>query len=152
MMVLIGIVLVFAIGGGFLYMNNQITPKNYTSAFMKMGFDYPSTYNVTTKQTTGEIFDKARRTVKFKFGTYGTNYLTANDHVKNLMTQNNIQEYKVQEVQSPYSAVVLESIVDNKTEKSYFFVKDYAAYYFSADDPALFSDLDSIAKSFRILQ
>jgi hypothetical protein len=46
--------------------------------------------------------------------------------------------------------LLLDSQGDKKYE--YIFVKDNTLYQFEANDPALFSDLDSIAKSFRILQ
>ena len=67
-----------------------------------------------------------------------TSYLTA------IYNESN-QVKRVEPIQNPYSAAMLEKYIDNKVERSYFFVKDYAVYYFSTDDPALFAEIEKWA-------
>ena len=148
MLALIVLVLFFAVGGGIIYVKNQTATQTFTSDFMKIQFDYPGSFSIKENLNDG-ILEKGDNSIEFS--SYGSYYTTALDHVKSLVQLNKIRIKSLQQVQGPNSAAVLESYIDNKVERSYFFVKDYAVYYFSTDDPALFSDLDAIVKSFRIL-
>lgn len=148
---LVLIALFFAVGGGIIYVKNQTTSQTFTSDFMKIQFEHPSKYYVEEKFTTGRITNEVLQGKALRFGTYGTNFETATDHINNLVRLNKHRVTNIEPIQNRYSAAMLEKHIDNKVERSYFFVKDYAVYYFSTDDPALFSDLDAIAKSFRIL-
>ncbi len=146
---LVLVALFFAVGGGIIYVKNQTATQTFVSDSMKMQFEYSGSFSI--KESLKEvILERGDNTIEFS--SYGTYYTTAMDHVSKLVQLNNIRIKSLQQVQSPYNTIVLESYIDNEVEKSYFFVKDYAVYYFSTDDPALFSDLDAIAKSFRILE
>ncbi len=149
-LVLVLVAVFFAVGGGIIYVKNQTATQTFTSNSMKVQFEYPAKYIVSERFTTGSIHEKsAEKTKGLRYGKYGTNYPTALAHVKSL---NSVEPTKIETFESPYSSVFTVKVNDGKSIKSYFFVKDYAVYYFSTDDPALFSDLDAIAKSFRILQ
>lgn len=151
MLLLVGVALFFAVGGGIWYVKNQTQMSTYTSEFMKMQFTHPTTYLIEEKITSGDIISKSDQVSKLRFGKYGTNYMNAVDHVTRLIKLNNMESTILEEFQSPYSAAVLNITKNDRLERAYFFVKDYGVYYFSTDDPTLFSDLDAIVKSFRIL-
>jgi hypothetical protein len=151
MMVLIGMVLFFAIGGGILYVKNQTTMQTYTSNFMKLQFDYPARYKVNE-----DIADVllTNNIGKISFGRSGTFYSTSSEHVKFLSKTHLYTKTLMSQDVNVNGLTGVRLLLDSQGDKKYeyIFVKDNTLYQFEANDPALFSDLDSIAKSFRILQ
>lgn len=147
MLALILIVLVFAlIGGGNLFLQNSVDQKIYISESLKIEFVYPSGYTVDEALTTGTL--KMDNKV-LNYGKYGTIHNTALDHVNDFIIKNRVRVARVENVLD--DAVLLESAAGNKINKAYYFVKDNFVYYLSTDNPSLFSDLDAIAQSFRII-
>ena len=143
------IALVFAISGGIVYYRIQNEPKTYTSNFMKVEFTYPGKYSVFDDGLTD--IKLVRGESMITIGRYGTNFPTADEHVKILVELNKIKVKNIQQMPDKYNSVLLESLEGKNVSRTYFFVKNYVVYHFSTDNPALFSDLDVIAKSLRIL-
>ena len=151
MMVLIGIILVFAIGGGVVYINNQNSKQSFISDLLNVELVHPS-YLIAEERYNNIELKNAKTSSVIRFTKDGTNFDNVQTHVDNLINLNRLRVKERSNVNDPYKGVLLETYVGNSYERSFFFVKDFAVYYFSTDDPALFSDLDSIAKSFRILE
>jgi hypothetical protein len=133
-------------------MNDQITPKNFTSEFMKIGFEYPSKYTLKS-ELTSIILSNNTSYGRISISTYGTNFIDVNSHV-----ENSIGRWKDRPTSKESFAGIFEKglVISGESKgepyRIYYFVKNYMIYQLEANDPALFSDLDSIAKSFRILQ
>lgn len=148
---LVLVTLFFAVGGGIIYVKNQTATQTFTSDYMKVQFDYPATYQVNDDMSDVFLTNKMGQ---LSFGKSGTVYSTASEHVKYLSkTRLYTKTLMSQDIfVKGLSGVklLLDSQGDQKYE--YIFVKDNALYQFEANDPALFSDLDSIAKTFRIMQ
>jgi tRNA(His) 5'-end guanylyltransferase len=152
-MVLVGIVLFFAIGGGIVYIKNQTNSKPYINNLMKIEFLYPSEY-LLQKGTTSIVLIKGQSDNKSIIITEsGTNFIDTKSHVDTSLLRKRV----VPTIRTSINGVnVTGEVVEFKLNKVpyriYYFVKNYMIYQLEANDPALFSDLDSIAKSFRILQ
>lgn len=148
---LVLVALFFAVGGGIIYVKNQTATQTFTSDFMKVQFDYPARYQVT-EDTSDVLLTTDIGTISF--GKSGTVNSTASEHVKYLTKTRVYTKTLVSQdiIVKGLSGVklLLDSQGDQKYE--YIYVKDNALYQFEANDPALFSDLDAIAKSFRILE
>lgn len=147
---LILVALFFAVGGGIVYIGNQPSSKTYISDSMKVQFVYPTRYKVVE-----DTLDVLLTTDigKISFGKSGTVYSTASDHAKYLSSTriytNTLLSQDINVGELTGVKLLLDLQGDKKYE--YIFVKNNALYQFEANDPALFADLDTIAKSFRIL-
>lgn len=124
--------------------------KKYRSDFMKIEFEYDDQFIINEKQTSGEIRIVGSDS-KIEYGKYGTNYETADDHLNNLIIKNSLNIESKREVNQNYKGIYYETRIDGEKENVYMFVNNYAVYYFSTKDPSLFSDLETLAKSFRII-
>lgn len=149
LLVLVLVALSLLIGGGVIYVRDQTATKTYTSDNLDVQFIYPQ-YFLIKENLNDVLLEKNGQTINF--GSYGSYYNVADEHVKQLIQQNKIKVKYLQRVPSKYSAMVMEFESGDKVGRSYFFVNNYAVYYFSTNDPALFPDLDKIARSFRILE
>ncbi len=151
-MVLIGIVLVFAIGGGVVYINNQTTPKTYTSEFMKIDLRYPSNYRLENKTNNVYLLRNNLESERIDIFQMGTAYNSSLEHAKTIIELNRTKISKMVQIDRPYEGVMVDRAPEEGGGRSYIYVRDHMVYIFSTENSALFSDLDSIAKSFRILQ
>lgn len=149
MLALVLIALFFAVGGGVIYVKNQPATKTFTSDLLEVELTYP--VNLTVEARFNDIKFKNLDSA-IRFTKNGTIFSDVETHVDNLIKSNKLRVKARQKVNLPIRGILLETYSGNSNEKSYYFVKDYAVYYFSTDDPTLFSDLDAIAKSFRILE
>ncbi len=125
--------------------------KKYRSDFMKIEFEYDDKFMINEKQTSGEIRIDGSDS-KIEYGKYGTNYETIDDHLNNLIIKNSLNIENKQEANQNYKGIYYETRVDGEKENVYMFVNNYVVYYFSTKDPSLFPDLETIAKSFRIIE
>jgi len=132
--------------------DNDNGTKTYTSNFMKISFEYPSSYSLSNDLTSVTLTN-GKSTISF--GRSGTQYSTVGKHTDSLIntfTQTKILE-KTNNVTNSgveYVRLTLENPQFGKNSV-YFIVSNYAVFRFETNDPALFADLDTIAKSFRIL-
>ena len=131
--------------------DNDNGTKTYTSNFMKISFDFPSSYIL--KDDLSDLRLTNKNGTLF-FSRSGSNYSSVEDHVNSLMNTHTVSVV-VKKLKYINSAGMLgiSVLLSNKGVESYehFFYKDFAVYQFETNDPALFADLDTIAKSFRIL-
>ena len=143
----------FAVGGGIIYVKNQTATQTYTSEFMKIQFDYSTKFRLENK--TNRVLLRVsggNEENKIEIFQMGTMYSNALEHATKVTELNRTRVRNIVSVDSSYDGVLVERTKEEGGGKSYFFVKDYLVYAFSTDDPALFADLDTIAKSFRIVE
>ena len=149
---LVLVALVFAVGGGIIYVRDQTATQTFTSDFMKIQFDYPTKFIAKSDQTSVSLSNN-NFNGQISISEYGTNFLDDHSHVENSVGRwkdkpRSIEKY----IGDIERGVVVNGVSKGEQYRIYYFVKDYIVYQFEANDPALFSDLDSIAKSFRIIQ
>ena len=147
---LILVALFFAVGGGIIYVKNQTATQTFTSNSMKVQFDYPTRYEVN-EDTTDVLL--TNNIGQISFGKSGTFYPNASEQVKYLSKTHLYTKTLMSQNINVRGLTGVKLLLDSQGDKKYeyIFVKDYTIYQFEANDPALFSDLDAIAKSFRIL-
>lgn len=149
---LVLVALFFAMGGGIIYVKNQTTTQTFTSDFMKVQFDYPAKLYAKSDQSSVTL-SNPNNGGTISVSKYGTNFRDVYSHVENSIGRWKDKPTSIDSfVGDLEKGVVVNGESKHEQYRVYYFVKDYAVYQFEANDPALFSDLDAIAKSFRILQ
>lgn len=155
-LVLVSIAMLFAIGGGILSMKNQMSTRTYTSEFMKIEIEYPMSYTLEENNSLITLESSSIRGEKITLRKYGSMFTDAKSHVDASLARQKEIPLVRREVSNSNVDGVLGELVEYKTNgvphRVYYFVKNFALYQFEANDPSLFSDLDAIAKSFRILE
>lgn len=146
---LVLVAIFFAVGGGVIYVKNQTTTQTLISDLLDVELSYP--VYLTAEPRFNDI-ELKNSNGSIRFTKSGTSFNDVETHVDNLIKLNKLRVKTKVDIYQPFRGILLETYSGNSNELSYFFVKDYAVYYFSTDDPVLFSDLDTIAKTFRILQ
>jgi len=157
MLALILVALVFAVLGGIYNLNLSSTGQmsEYYSASLGIAFQHPPGYDVVVKTNSGYLQNNQNVNSKILFSTQGSFYDSVMEHVGALSTLNkiNIKETTaVSNANFPTNALRVNSVTDSSNRISYFFMHNKMVYSFSTDNPSLFSDLDAIAQSFRIIQ
>lgn len=154
-LVLILVALFFAVGGGIIYVKNQTSTRTYLSSLMKVEITYPDSFYLQKSATSVVMKKNATASEQIIFRKYGSMYRDTKSHVdSSILRQGEIPSFR-QSISSSESGIpgeLVEYVTGGKPYRIYYFVKDNALYQFEANDPALFADLDAIAKSFRILE
>lgn len=124
--------------------------KKYRSDFMKIEFEYTGNYVIEEKVTSVILKSNDVSSSEILFSKYGTNFENVKSHVDDAVARwknKPTSRYRL-------AGLGIDGEVVNTSSDSYsviYFVKDYAVYQFETGDPSLFSDLETIAKSFRII-
>lgn len=150
---LVLIALFFAVGGGVIYVKNQPATKTFTSDFMKIQFLYPNEYLIQNSANSVVLKKNQSDMTSVIVTESGTNFTDTKSHVDTSLLRKRVTPYLRRDVEAENTTgEMVEYITGGKPYRIYYFVKDYTIYQFEANDPALFADLDTIAKSFKILE
>ena len=142
----------FAVGGGIIYVKNQTTTQTFVSDFMKMEFNYPAKLYAKSDPSSVTLSNPDIGG-RISISKYGTNFMNVYSHVENSIGRWKDKPTSIENFVGDFErGVVVNGESKGEQYRIYYFVKDYTIYQFEANDPALFSDLDAIAKSFRILE
>ena len=126
--------------------------KSYQSASLNIAFEYPGEY-VASEKFTDIVLKKQASASVVQITKYGSQYLNVEDHVNNLISKWQIKpnERSVFVGDNLQGEYLIKNGVD-ESQKIIFYVKEFFIYQFETNDPELFSDLDTIARSFKILE
>lgn len=139
------IVVSFAIIGGLMYFRASAEPKVYRSDVLKFSITYP--VNLVPSEAINRV-DLKKGDDVVTIETQGTQFSSVDDYVEDFISKRtNISAKNIAHV-PPFVEL---TEIQGKVRRVYFVVENFKTYTFSTNDPALFSDLDNIAKSFRIL-
>lgn len=158
MLALILVTLVFAVLGGIsisLTGRYQGLIQSYTSDFLKIKFDYPNNYVIEDNRNV--IYIKpakdatGSRKSDIEVFMMGSSYDSAYNHAQNTTALNRTHIRSISRLSAPYDGALVKKMDSDGGGVSYYFLIEGALYIFSTDNPSLFSDLDAIAQSFRII-
>lgn len=150
---LVLVVLFFAVGGGIIYVKNQTSTQTFTSDSMKIQFLFPNEYLVQHSADSVVLKKNQSDITSVIITESGTNFTDTKSHVDTSLLRKRVTPYLRRDMEGEnINGEMVEYITGGKPYRIYYFVTDYTIYQFEANDPALFSDLDAIAKSFRILE
>jgi len=125
--------------------------KKYRSNFLKVEFEYPEKYSVEEKVTSVILKKNDELSGEIIFSKYGTNFEDVKSHVDSVISKwKNKPDSRSDFTSSFMFGEIIRTSYDNYT--IIYFVKDYAVYQFETRDASLFPDLETIAKSFKILE
>jgi hypothetical protein len=124
--------------------------KSYQSASLNIAFEYPGEYSVENQLNVVRLISQDGGEISIIKS--GSIFNDIKEHVNRMVELNKLVTNSVEYFYQPYQGAKL--VIDNAEEKyrSYIFLDDYQVYIFSTEKPALFSDLDSIARSFQIAE
>jgi len=153
MLALILVTLVFAVLGGLSLSLQSSAAQTFASKELGMAFEYPATYtlSMTTSGVTLSLSNDPDK--KILMSSYGSQFSDTKSHVEASINRKQMPvklrlEYK-RDV--GINGELVEYMYMGAPYRIYYFVKDYAVYQLETSSPSLFSDLDAIAQSFRII-
>jgi len=154
MLALILVTLVFAVLGGLSLSLQSGVTQSFTSKELGMAFKYPAPYtlSMTTSGVTLSLSnDPDKKILASKYGSY---FDDVDSHIHYTVGMWRTQPDKMVPAvnNSGNRGMMIEGTDVTSTYRIYYFVKDYAVYQLETSSPSLFSDLDAIAQSFRIIQ
>ena len=125
--------------------------KKYRSNFLKVEFEYPEKYIVEEKVTSVILKKNDELSGEIIFSKYGTNYENTKLYIDDIISKwKNKPNSRTNFNSLHLQGELLHTQADNYNV--IYFVNRYAVYQFETGDESLFSDLETIAKSFTILE
>ena len=125
--------------------------KKYRSNFLKVEFEYPEKYSVEEKITSVILKKNDELSGEIIFSKYGTNFEDVKSHVDSVVSKKTTPPTIRQKFIGANMGGELVYYSDDGRQTIYF-VNDYNVVHFSTPYQLLFPDLETIAKSFTILE
>ncbi len=130
---------------------NENGMKTYKSDFMKVEFEYPSSYGLEARYNDINLIHGI--TGKgITFSKSGSMFKSVQEHVDNAISKwYQLPLKRELIISNGLDGEVVDQVVSGVSYRIIYFVKNYSVYQFETGDVELFPDLELIAKSFKIL-
>lgn len=129
---------------------NYNQSKTYTSNTLKFSIAVPESYMIKDTGISVSLYKNANA---INVSRSGTNFNDVNDYLDDLSLKNKIKFDNRETLTigdlSAVKTIIKHPISGSPDELAYFIYKDYFMYSLGTTTPALYGDLDQIARSFR---